>query len=185
MNFLSLYYLTFKRPGQHRGSLWKTGNMVHVEHRASILATGGAQAIAGPGEGDGGEGDGCDGDGGDGGGGGGDGDGLGNVGGVMILTDLVSIQGLELSPLLPFCLCVLSIKSFFPPSILRTVAFAALLLFAPWTAPTLPGLCHLLKTAALTLLSYFTRPLDFPHFPESYHARVSKDSPKHGTFGGI
>lgn len=91
----------------------------------------------------------------------------------MILTDLVSIQGLELSPLLPFCLCVLSIKSFFPPSILRTVAFAALLLSPHHgLAPTLPGLCHLLKTAALTLLSYFTGPLIFliflnPTMPES------------------
>ena len=48
----------------------------------------------------------------------------------------------------------------------------------------LRSIYHLLVTAALTLLSYFTRPLDFPHFPESYHARVSKYNPKHGSFWG-
>jgi len=34
------------------------------------------------------------------------------------------------------------------------------------------------------LLSCFTKPLDFPHFTESYRARVSKDSPKCGPFWG-
>ena len=46
------------------------------------------------------------------------------------------------------------------------------------------SICHLLMTAALTLLPYFTRPLDFPHFPESYHARISKYNPKQGSFWG-
>ena len=42
--------------------------------------------------------------------GGGDGDDLGNIGGVMILTDLASIQDLELSHLLPFYFCCISIS---------------------------------------------------------------------------
>ena len=74
------------------------------------------QPIGGGDGGDGGDGDGG-GDGGDGGDGvgddgdgGGDGDDLGNIGGVMILTDLASIQDLELSHLLPFYFCCISIS---------------------------------------------------------------------------
>ena len=48
--------------------------------------------------------------------GGGDGDGddgngdLGNIGGVMILTDLTSIKDIELNHLLPFYFCFISIN---------------------------------------------------------------------------